>query len=76
MASIRRTILRAISRDEDKTVDSRKYANRYSKRHYNDKQKLGKKSKWLDFTVLRTADKYNWATMVREKNTRFYEERG
>ena len=45
MASIRRTILRAISRDEDKTVDSRKYANRYSKRHYNDKQKLEKKSK-------------------------------
>ena len=45
MASIRRTILRAISRDEDKTVDSLKYANRYSKRHYNDKQKLGKKSK-------------------------------
>lgn len=45
MASIRRTILRAISRDEDKTVDPRKYANRYSKRHYNDKQKLGKKSK-------------------------------
>ena len=46
MASMRRTILRAIARNEYKSDDTRKYANRYSKRHYNDKQKgKGKKSK-------------------------------